>query len=173
MRPAHHPALFVELVRANDEDRAPILKRLVEQGYPSLFRSEINLAAITAGQFDEHIREEYNVNGSTVDKIAAFFISIAKAAGISLSPHLLQRRPVASSSSSKKSAKQRRRDNGEARTEAEGEAPLGGRVNPTPPQKELEYQLIDLMSESDIDDSVKQSIWSLVQYLTARKARMK
>lgn len=42
----------------------------------------------------------------------------------------------------------------------------------TPP-KALEYQLIDLMSEPDIDDAVKQSIWSLVQYLTARKAKNK
>jgi hypothetical protein len=37
--------------------------------------------------------------------------------------------------------------------------------------KALEYQLIDLMSEADIDDTVKQSIWALVQYLTARKAK--
>jgi hypothetical protein len=29
------------------------------------------------------------------------------------------------------------------------------------------------MSEPDIDDAVKQSIWSLVQYLTARKAKNK
>jgi hypothetical protein len=27
------------------------------------------------------------------------------------------------------------------------------------------------MSEADIDDGVKQSIWSLVQYLMARKAK--
>ena len=37
--------------------------------------------------------------------------------------------------------------------------------------KALEYQLIDLMTESDIDDNVKQSIWALVQYLTARKMK--
>ena len=42
-------------------------------------------------------------------------------------------------------------------------------TTPTPTAKALEYQLIDLMSEPDIDDSVKQSIWSLVQYLTARQ----
>jgi len=40
-------------------------------------------------------------------------------------------------------------------------------------QKALEYQLIDLMSEPDIDDTVKQSIWSIVQYLTARKVKNK
>lgn len=41
------------------------------------------------------------------------------------------------------------------------------------PAKALEYQLIDLMSEPDIDEEVKKSIWSLVQYLTARKSRNK
>ena len=37
--------------------------------------------------------------------------------------------------------------------------------------KALEYQLIDLMSEPDIDDEVKKSIWALVQYLMSRKAK--
>lgn len=46
----------------------------------------------------------------------------------------------------------------------------GGRAAPP---KALEYQLIDLMSEPDVDETVKQSIWSLVQYLTARKAKNK
>ncbi|MEH2564688.1 hypothetical protein [Bradyrhizobium sp. AZCC 2289] len=50
----------------------------------------------------------------------------------------------------------------------------GGAGGGTPPtQKALEYQLIDLMAEPDIDDAVKQAIWSLVQYLTARKAKNK
>lgn len=45
-----------------------------------------------------------------------------------------------------------------------------GQIN-IEPAKALEYQLIDLMTEPDIDDNVKQSIWALVQYLTARKAK--
>ena len=86
--------------------------------------------------------------------------------GIQISQLLLARKPVATSSAAKKSAKQRRRDSGE---EIEDDSPP-----PTPPAaqaKALEYQLIDLMSEPDIDESVKGSIWSLVQYLMARKAK--
>lgn len=49
----------------------------------------------------------------------------------------------------------------------------GGDQNPPAGPKALEYQLIDLMSEPDIDEEVKKSIWSLVQYLTARKAKNK
>jgi hypothetical protein len=47
----------------------------------------------------------------------------------------------------------------------------GGSGGGNKPPKALEYQLIDLMSEPDIEDEVKQSIWTLVQFLTARKAK--
>jgi hypothetical protein len=47
----------------------------------------------------------------------------------------------------------------------------GGGQQQVEQTKALEYQLIDLMTEPDIDDNVKQSIWALVQYLTARKVK--
>jgi hypothetical protein len=124
---------------------------------------------MTAGQFDEHMRNEYGVQGSTVDKVAGFFIAASKLAGIPVSPHLLARKPIATSSAAKKSAKQRRA--GEQRGDDEENDPLPPPPPPPAPIKALEYQLIDLMSEPDIDDEVKKSIWSLVQYLTARKAK--
>lgn len=158
---------LVDLVKASDDARGPLLKPIIQKGYPSLFKSSAHLTSMTAGQFDEHIRQEYGIAGSTVDKVALFFTAACKAADIPLSPHLENRKPIATSSTAKKSAKQRRRDAGE---EVEDDNP------PTPPSsptaaKALEYQLIDLMSEPDIDDSVKTSIWSLVQYLMARKAK--
>lgn len=159
---------FIALVKAPDEGRAALLKTIIEKGYPSLFKPGVDLTTMTAGQFDEHMRTEFGVTGSTVDKIALFFISASKLAAIPLSAHLLARKPIATSSSAKKSAKQRKRDSDETRDEGDGDE-----LPPTPPvtAKALEYQLIDLMSEPDIDDGVKQSIWSLVQYLTARKAK--
>jgi Family of unknown function (DUF5343) len=157
---------FIDLVGAADEDRGALLKPIIEKGYPTLFKSSAHLTAMTAGQFDEHIRQEYGASGSTVDKIALFFIAACKMAGINLSQHLLSRKPVATSSTAKKSAKQRRRDAGEDVDEDDPPPPP-----PAATTKALEYQLIDLMSEPDIDDGVKTSIWSLVQYLTARKAK--
>jgi len=52
----------------------------------------------------------------------------------------------------------------------------GGEAPPPPPAannatKPLQYQLIDLMGEPDIGDDVKNSIWSLVQYLAEREKR--
>lgn len=159
---------FVDLVKATDDARGALLKPIIQKGYPSLFKSSVHLTTMTAGQFDEHMRQEYGMAGSTVDKVALFFTAACKAADIPLSPHLQNRKPIATSSSAKKSAKQRRRDAGE-----DGET---NDLPPPPPPlptaaKELEYQLIDLMKEPDIDDSVKTSIWALVQYLMARKAK--
>jgi hypothetical protein len=159
---------FIALVKAGDEARPDIWKRIVERSYPSLFEPEVNLAAMTAGEFDEHIRKVFNVQGSTVDKVALFFIGAAKLANIPISALLLKRKPVATSTSAKKSVKQRKRDSADTADEIEDEDP------PPPlaqPAKALEYQLIDLMSEPDIDDVVKTSIWALVQFLMARKAK--
>lgn len=155
---------FVALVKAPDEVRTGILEGIIKDGYPSLFKGSVDLANMTAGQFDEHMRNEYGVSGSTVDKIAAFFISACKMAGIPLSTHLAARKPVSVSTSAKKSAKQRKADVTTS-DDAEESPPIAASA------KALEYQLIDLMSEPDIDDEVKKSIWSLVQYLTARKAK--
>lgn len=155
---------FIELVKAADDARGPLLKPIIQKGYPSVFKGSVDLTSMTAGQFDEHFRQEYGITGSTVDKVALFFIAASKAADIPLSAHLLNRKPIATSSAAKKSVKQRRRDEGEE-IDAEDNPP------PTATTKALEYQLIDLMSEPDVDEATKQSIWALVQYLMARKAK--
>jgi Family of unknown function (DUF5343) len=157
---------FIQFVKASDEDRVPMWEGLIKSGYPSLFKSGVDLTTMTAGQFDEHVRSEFGASGSTVDKIALFFIGAAKLAGIPLSAHLLARKPIATSSTAKKSAKQRKRDVDEV-ADDDGDDDQ----QPTAQPKALEYQLIDLMTEADIDEEIKKSIWSLVQYLMARKAK--
>src|SRR5690606_9083754 len=76
---------FIQFVKAQDNERPKLLREIVKQGYPTLFNGELDLTNITAGQFDAHIRDQYDVSGSTIDKIAAFFIAAAKAAEIPLS----------------------------------------------------------------------------------------
>jgi hypothetical protein len=158
---------FIALVKASDDARPAIWKKIMVAAYPSLLSGDIDLTTITAGQFDEHLRKEYNVQGSTVDKVALFFVAGAKLADIPLSALLLARKPVATSIAAKKSVKQRKRSDAGNGDDSDDE--------PDPPapqtQKALEYQLIDLMSDPDIGDEVKQSIWQLVQFLTARKAK--
>lgn len=160
---------FVALVNASDDERPPILNEVIQAGYPSLFSGAINLKKATAGQFDDHMRKEYDVKGSTVDKIAAFFIGAAKQAGIELSPHLLARKPVATSSSSRKSAGQRKR------SEGDGAANENPQVKPpvVVTEKALEYRLVDLMTDAMDDPEVMQAIIKVVTFLKTREASEK
>jgi hypothetical protein len=157
-------AEFVAFVKADDDARKPLLQTIMKTGYPTLWRAPINLATMTAGQFDEHIRSEYDVKGSTVDKVATFFIQAAKHADLAISPHLAARKATASSASSGKSKRQRRN------------TPEGQSDTPTPPApatpmetKALEYHLIDLLKQDGIGDDEQQAIWTLVRYLATQQ----
>lgn len=159
---------FADLVTATDEERPIYFAQLIRSGYPSLFEKGVDLDKMTAGQFDEHFRVQYQVKGSTIDKIAAFFIALAKAGNEKLSSQLLSRKATSASVASQRSSKQRKRDSVDVRSDEAARPPA---QQPAAVAKQLEYQLIDLMSEPDIDEQTKQSIWSLVQYLMARKAK--
>jgi len=161
---------FKALVEADDENRKEIWRGVLKLGYPTLWDGSIDIEAATSGQFDEHIRERFGVKGSTVDKVAAFFISAAKAAEIPLSHHLKNRKSTSNNSSAKRNGRQKRNLGSEVAEDGRTKSKELER-SPLDAGKALEYQLIDLMTEPDIDDNVKQSIWALVQYLTARKAQ--
>lgn len=156
---------FVTFVKADDEARKPLMQNILKAGYPTLWNGAIDLTGATAGQFDEHIRQEYDAKGSTVDKVATFFIAAAKYADLAISPHLAARKPTASSASSGKSKKQRKAgDDGD-----NGNAPAPA---PTPPapmtDKALEYKLVDLMKDEDVGDEERSAIWTLIKYLTRK-----
>ncbi|GAA0605691.1 DUF5343 domain-containing protein [Thalassospira tepidiphila] len=157
---------FIDFVTSTDEERKQKLKDILRVGYASLWDGSINLETASAGQFNDHLRDVYDVKGSTIDKSAAFFISAANFAEIPLSSQLKARKPIASSSSSKKSSKQRKKNNGND-PKADSELP----AQPVVPEKPLEHQLVDLMTEDDLDADVKDAIWKLVQYLTAKRAK--
>jgi len=158
---------FVDLVMADEEDRKRQMRAIMEIAYAPLFGSSFNLASATAGQFDELIRREYDAKGSTVDKVATFFIAAAKYADIEISQHLAARKPTASSASSNKSKRQRK-------------AETGGEDPPPPPpgspqitEKALEYRLVDLMSEAAGDADVMQAIITVITFLKTKSATKK
>jgi hypothetical protein len=154
---------FIDFVHAADEARKPMMATLVREGYPSFFGGPIDLAKATAAQLDEHIRKTYDSSGSTVDKIAAFFIAAASFAGIELSHHIKNRKPTYVSASAGKSKKQRRAT--EEDEEAETPTPLTAAEN-----KALEYHLIDLLKSDEIGEGERSAIWTLVQFLAKKKA---
>lgn len=155
---------FSEFALASDDKRGPLLKDIIEAGYPSLFADGINLAKATASEFDEHIRKEYDVKGSTVDKIAAFFLAAATQAGIELSPHLIARKPAYSSTSSKKSAKQRKNDDSGADSPPPPPPPPPAQIS----EKALEYRLVDLMSEAAGSSEVMSAIITVITFLKTK-----
>lgn len=154
---------FVSLVRATDEERKPMMFDILQVGYPTLWGGSIDLASTTAGQFDEHIRDEYDVKGSTVDKVATFFIAAAKYSELTISPHLAARKPTASSASSNKSKRQRKVE------EVDNGNGGGGGFVPQMPmtEKALEYRLVDLMTEAMGDQEVLDAIIKVVTFLKA------
>lgn len=152
---------FIDFVNASDEERKPLLATLLKENYPSLFEGKLELASATSSQFDEIIRDEYGVAGSTIDKIAAFFVAAAKQADVTLSPHIQKRRAIAASKSSRKSTRQRKPG---------GEVPAH---NPPPPppamsEKQLEYRLVDLMSEAVGKQEVMDAIIKVITFLKTK-----
>jgi hypothetical protein len=163
--PSQH---FINFVHASDEERKEMMKDILRDGYPLLWSERIDLKSATAGQFDDLFRSEFELKGSTIDKVAAFFISAAKYAEVPISPHIAKRKPIASSNTSKKSSRQRKKAEDQFTPEP---PPASGKPPAEDSQKPLEYQLIDLMSAPDIEEDVKDSIWNLVQYLMRLKQR--
>lgn len=162
-------AEFVTFVRASDEERKPMMQTILKTGYPTLWSDGFDLATATAGQFDEHIRQEYDVKGSTVDKVATFFIAAAKYAEMPISSHLAARKPTATSASAGKSKRQRRDDDGNS---GNGVTPAI-QPNNQMTEKALEYRLVDLMSDAMDDPEVMQAIIRVVTFLKARDAAKK
>jgi hypothetical protein len=159
---------FIQFVKAPDNERPELLREIIQQGYPTLFSGKVDLTKISAGEFDTLIRDQYDVSGSTIDKIAAFFIAAAKAAEIPISTFLEKRAPISSSSSSKKSAQQRKKAES---TDDDDNDPPPPPLSPPMSEKALEYRLVDLMSEAADDDAVMGAIITVITFLKTKNAK--
>lgn len=165
-----------ELIKAYGTDDWPkALFTVLEAAYPELF--QLQLASASPSEFNEAFKKAYPCEGDTLRKGVTFFLNAGRDAAIQFSPFLLANAKPRSGPTKRRPKQNGSKDDPKPRSEA---SRAGSRTdNPPPPPpppdtstaKALEYQLIDLMSEPDIDEGTKQSIWSLVQYLTARKAK--
>jgi hypothetical protein len=150
-----------KLVKASDEERKPLIAALVKEAYPSFFGGDIDITAATAAQFDEHIRGTFESSGSTVDKIAGFFIGAATFAGIDMSALIKARKQIAASATAAKSKKQRKADDDD---DGHRDPPPVVTIEP----KALEYQLIDLMKTDGVGEEEQKAIWTLVRFLATK-----
>lgn len=144
------------------------LKVVLSKAYP--FLTKIDLTTATPSMFAETFKESCGAQEAVLRKCRTFYLHAARDAGIDIGARL------------EKGSHPRTSGNGgggnRRRRKPQKQDAAGGAADTLTPsgvqhaqQKELEYQLIDLMTEPDIDDEVKQSIWALVQYLTARKSK--
>lgn len=156
---------MIQISSAEDTDRKPLLRSMLQQGYPSLFNGGLDLSKVSAGQFDDYLREQFGAQGSTVDKAAAFFIHAAKEADIELSHGLLTRKPAFSSKSSRKSAKQRKVASAPEVPPITA-APSAEKIS----EKALEYRLVDLLKDASGEPEVMQQIMGVIVWLQTRQA---
>jgi len=157
---------FVGIVKASDEARKPMLANIGIRVYPTFYEGKFDVSNATASQFDEHIRDNYEAKGSTIDKVAAFFIAFCQYTDLPLSELIKARKPLASSASSGKSKRQRR-------AAENGDDGATGQKAPPPPaitEKALEYRLVDLMSDAIGNPEVMQAIITVVTFLKSRDA---
>lgn len=86
------------LASADEDEYKSLLAKLVKDKYHFLFNSSLDLSKASSGQVIEAFKQQ-DITGSTVTKCMSFFLSIAKAAGIAVSPHVkaptVKRKPVA------------------------------------------------------------------------------
>lgn len=83
------------IVDSNDAQYSIKLGQLLVKSYVFLTDKSIDLSRATGQQLIERFRE-FNASGSTIDKALGFFLSAAREAGITISPHM--RMPTRASS---------------------------------------------------------------------------
>ncbi len=94
------------LVMASDGDRKDVFKQLFETGYSFLKGDpDFHLETATTAQLTQKFRDQ-GMSGSTVTKSIAFFLALAKAADVKVSPHMkAPSAPKGNGKSAKKLAK--------------------------------------------------------------------
>lgn len=103
------------LVTAPDEQRKAVYKQLFEKGYETFFEDpDFHLETATTAQLAQKFRE-VGMGGSTITKCIGFFLNLAKAADIKVSPHM--KAPPAPRPVGKKAQKAQLKRDAEAETE--------------------------------------------------------
>jgi len=155
------------LVDAHETDGySAAIRTLVEETYPYVL--SIDLASATPSMFTKSFSEATGAGEESLRKCRAFFLSAARDAGIAIGSRIEKAKFPRSRSTNGKKPK----------VKVDSVDPQSN--TPPPPNqtnskdaisdKALEYKLVDLMKEADIQDEERGAIWTLIQYLT-RKAK--
>jgi hypothetical protein len=156
-KPTPDMAALVDAVDTPQFD--DLLRKLLERTYPYVFA--LDLMTATPQMFGD----SFKVTGAKEDvlrKCRTFFLHAAKRVGVPLGQRLQTGSVPRSTSGTSRKRKAKPKDDVVT-------------PPPNPPltpmsDKAMEYKLIDLLKDGEINDEERGAIWTLVQYL-ARKAK--
>lgn len=124
-------ASFDAFVMASDEARKPLLAAMLKKSYGFIFNPQFDIERATSGMVVEAFRKQ-QVNGSTLSRAIAFFLSATKEANIKVSPNIKAPRPESKPAVAKGS---KEKGNGDA-----GETPPAD-DQPPPPEGVHKFEL--------------------------------
>lgn len=142
---------------------AASLRPIIEETYPYVL--QLDLVNATPSMFADAFKKSLDAKEEVLRKCRTFFLHAARDIGIPIGPRI-------------EKAKFPRSNAGGQRKPKVGKGVSAPTPAPTPSptpsstgqisDKALEYKLIDLMRDDDIDNDQRSAIWTLVQYLTAK-----
>lgn len=151
--------LFIKIVKADEGERQNLVEIVIRSAFPEFFVGTIDLSTATSGQFDQLMRDLYDVKGATLDRCANFFLASVQDAGLVISPHLKGRKPTSSTSAGRKARKSKASDSNTKNSEIT--RPRRNESTEAP----LEYRLVDLLSKAVEEPDVMEAIWTVVKFL--------
>jgi hypothetical protein len=142
---------------------AAALRPIIDETYPYVL--QLDLMSATPSMFADAFKKAVDAKEDVLRKCRTFFLHAARDIGITVGPRIEKAKFPRSSNGATRKPKAAK-----AGTPAPTPAPTPAHT-PAAEQisdKALEYKLIDLMRDDDIDDEQRAAIWTLVQYLTAK-----
>jgi hypothetical protein len=155
---------FHALVAANEEDRARIWNEILHREYAFLLKDiEIDRATtrIVVDRF-----KEVGMGGDTIRKAMTFFLHAAKAAKMTVSPHVKAPRPV--QPAHPKTPKEKKVD---TKTGDGAGAERGAKNDPRKTEEKTgnptdpPYQVLIKILNNDMTEEEQDAVWTLIRYL--------
>lgn len=141
------------------------LRPIIEATYPSVLK--LDLMTATPSMFAEAFKNTTDAKEDVLRKCRTFFLHAAREVGIAIGPRIEKAKHPRRPPTNGRKVKQAKP---ESTSEVSDRAPAT--ATPAMSDKALEYKLVDLMKEDDVDDAERSAIWVLIQYLT-KKAKNK
>jgi hypothetical protein len=140
------------------------LRPIIEATYPTVLK--LDLMTATPSMFADAFKNSTDAKEDVLRKCRTFFLHAAKDIGIPIGPRIEKAKfPRRNGSAARKPRAPKVETPGaEAPVDQVREKPRADQIS----DKALEYKLVDLMKDDDIQDEERTAIWTLIQYLTRR-----